>query len=160
VHWSVEPADEPFLHPGRAATIVVAGQQVGWLGELHPVVAGDTAAFELDLDAVGEPPTPIYEDVTSFPAAREDIAVVVPDSVAAAAVIEVAEQAGAPLLERAEVFDVYRDLERVGTGKMSLAVRLTYRAPDRTLTDEELAAKRAEISSALENQLEGSIRAS
>jgi phenylalanyl-tRNA synthetase beta chain len=160
VEWSVAAAAEPFLHPGRAATIVVAGQQVGWLGELHPAVADETAAFELDLDAVGEPPTPIYEDVTSFPAAREDLAVVVPDSVAAAEVIAVAEQAGAPLLERAEVFDVYRDPERIGAGKVSLAVRLTYRAPDRTLTDEEVAAKRAEIVAALETRLGGTIRAS
>jgi phenylalanyl-tRNA synthetase beta chain len=58
------------------------------------------------------------------------------------------------------VFDVYRDPERIGTGSVSLALRLTYRAADRTLTDEEVAAKRTEITAALEQQLDGRVRAS
>jgi phenylalanyl-tRNA synthetase beta chain len=137
----------------------VDGREVGWLGELHPSVADRTAAFELDLDAVGEPATAIYEDVTSFPAVREDLAVVVDEQVGAAAALAVVREAGAPLLAGADVFDVYRDPERIGAGKVSLALRLTYRAPDRTLTDEEVAAKRNEIAAALESRLGGTIRA-
>ena len=57
--------------------------------------------------------------------------------------LAVARRAGAPLLAGVEVFDVYRDAERLGEGNVSLALRLTYRAPDRTLTDEEVAAQRA-----------------
>ena len=159
IGWAVEPSAQPFLHPGRAATIVVGGREVGWLGELHPSVADHTAAFELDLDAVGEPDTAIYEDVTSFPAVREDLAVVVDEQVAAAEVVAVVRDAGEPLLAGAEVFDVYRDPGRVGAGKVSLALRLTYRAPDRTLTDEEVAAKRKEIAAALARRLGGAIRA-
>jgi phenylalanyl-tRNA synthetase beta chain len=117
------------------------------------------AAFELDLDALGEPSTPVYEDVTSFPAVREDLAVVVPDGVPAADAIAVALEAGAPLLKEAEVFDVYRDLDRIGPGKVSLAIRLTYRASDRTLRDEEVAERRRAIVEAVEQRLEGSIRA-
>jgi phenylalanyl-tRNA synthetase beta chain len=56
------------------------------------------------------------------------------------------------------VFDVYRDPERIGTGKVSLAIRLTYRAPDRTLTDQEVAERRGAIVEAIEQQLDGSIR--
>jgi phenylalanyl-tRNA synthetase beta chain len=159
VSWAVEPAGQPFLHPGRAAMIVVGGEPAGWLGELHPAVAGDTAAFELDLDAVGEPGSAVYEDLISFPAVREDLAVVVREGTSAAAVVAAVREAGAPLLSSAEVFDVYRDLERIGAGSVSLALRLTYRVAERTLTDEEVAAKRAEIAAALRVRLGGSVRA-
>ena len=163
--WSVEAATEPFLHPGRAARILVAGNAAGWIGELHPLVAGQwdldqaVAAFELDLDAVPEPPTSLYEDVTSFPEVREDLAVIVAEDVSAAQVIEVVLKTGAPLLSKAEVFDVYRNPERLGEGKVSLALRLSYRATDRTLTDEEVAGKREQIARALDEELGGRVRA-
>jgi phenylalanyl-tRNA synthetase beta chain len=163
--WRVERAAEPFLHPGRAARILVEGEDAGWLGEIHPLVAsqwgleGTMAAFELDLDALPEPPIAPYEDVTSYPEVREDLAVVMPDDVSAARVIEVVRSSGAPLLRTAEVFDVYRDPERLGEGNVSLALRLIYRAPDRTLTDEEVARKREQITGALAQELGGRVRA-
>jgi phenylalanyl-tRNA synthetase beta chain len=163
--FSLERVGDPFLDPGRAATITIAGRSVGWLGEVHPLVAAQwdieetVAAFELDLDAVPEPETPRYRDVTSFPAVREDLAVVVPDTVSAAQVRQTVLAAGAPLLRDAQVFDVYRDPERVGEGRVSLALRLVYQAGDRTLTDEEVAERRAEIAEAIERELEGRIRA-
>jgi phenylalanyl-tRNA synthetase beta chain len=159
ISWEATPSAQPFLHPGRAAAIIVGGRDVGWLGELHPAVADETAAFELDLDAIGEPGVAIYEDVTSFPAVREDLAVVVDDRTAAAEVVAIVREAGGPLLADAQVFDVYRDPRRIGDGKVSLALRLTYRAPDRTLTDEEVAARRQEITAALASRLGGVIRA-
>jgi phenylalanyl-tRNA synthetase beta chain len=167
VPWSVEGASEPFLHPGRSAAVLVAGDRVGWLGEIHPLVAGDwdvtevVAGFELDLDAVAGRAggVAMYEDVTSFPEVREDIAVVVPDGVAAEEVIAVVRRAGGRLLAAVEVFDVYRDAERVGEGKVSLALRLSFRELDRTLTDQEVAARRAAIAQALADKLGGSIRA-
>ena len=67
---------------------------------------------------------------------------------------------GGPLLVGAEVFDVYRDAERIGAGNVSLALRLTYRAPDRTLTDEEVAQRREAITAALAEQLGGRVRGS
>jgi phenylalanyl-tRNA synthetase beta chain len=162
--WSVEAASEPFLHPGRAARIAVAGAAVGWLGELHPTVAaewdldGIVAGFEFDLDAVPEPATALFEDVTSYPEVREDLAVVVADTITAAQVLEVTHRAGTPLLATAEVFDRYRDAARLGEGNVSLALRLTYRAPDRTLTDAEVAGQREKIVAALAAELEGRIR--
>ena len=89
---------------------------------------------------------PGYEDLTSFPAVRQDLAVVVPDGVSAAAVVDVVREAGGALLSRAEVFDVYRGAQ-VGEGSASLALRLEFRAPDRTLTDEEADERRARRSS-------------
>jgi phenylalanyl-tRNA synthetase beta chain len=166
VPWSVEPAPEPFLHPGRAARILVAGEPAGWLGEIHPLVAAEwgqsdpIAAFELDLDAVAEraPLVTLYKDVTSFPEVREDLAVIVSDAVSAAEVLDLVRRSGAPLLAGAEVFDVYRDDERIGAGNVSLALRLSFRAPDRTLTDEEVAKRRAKIADALARQLGGRVR--
>jgi phenylalanyl-tRNA synthetase beta chain len=160
IEWEVEQGGPPFLHPGRAATIRVGGAEVGWLGELHPSVADQTAAFEVDLDAIGEPSLAVYEDVTSFPAVREDLAVVVGEHIPAAEVLAVVRDAGAPLLAAADVFDVYRDPGRIGADKVSLALRLTYQAADRTLTDEEVAAKRKDITTALESGLGGVVRAS
>jgi phenylalanyl-tRNA synthetase beta chain len=165
VSWSIEPTQEPFLHPGKAAAIRVEGRLAGWLGEVHPLVAAHwdldvpVAGFELDLDAVPDPETIVYEDVLSYPEVREDLAVVVSEAVSAAAVIEVIRAAGAPLLRSAEVFDVYRDRARLGEGNVSLALRLSYRAADRTLTDGEVAAQRAQIAEALAHELGGRIRA-
>ncbi len=164
--WGLEVAHEPFLHPGRAARIIVAGGEAGWIGEIHPLVAAqwdlrDTVAgFELDLDAVPEPPTPLYEELSGFPDVREDLAVVVSERVTAAELIAVIRRAGGPLLAGAKVFDVYRDPERLGEGNVSLAVALTYRAPDRTLTDEEAAERRDAIAKAVGDELGGKIRAS
>lgn len=166
VPWSVRAEPRPFLHPGRAAAILIDRQPVGWLGEIHPLVAAEwdiretIAAFELDLDetTARAERTPLYEDVTSFPEVREDLAVVVSDRVTAAQVTDVVRRSGAPLLARVEVFDVYRDPERLGAGNYSLALRLAYRAPDRTLTDEEVAERRRRIAAALADELGGRVR--
>jgi phenylalanyl-tRNA synthetase beta chain len=166
VEWTVRPGGEPFLHPGRSAQIVVAGERVGWIGEVHPLVAADwdlrdtVAAFELDLDAVPVPPIPLYDEVSGFPEVREDIAVIVSDTTSAAQVIATVRSAGGPLLAGVEVFDVYRDPDRLGQGNLSLALRLTYSAPDRTLTDVEVAERREAIAAALQSELEARIRAS
>jgi phenylalanyl-tRNA synthetase beta chain len=167
VPWTLEATDEPepFLHPGRAARVLLDGVPAGWLGEVHPSVAAHwdlsepVAAFELELDAALElAATPQYQDVTSFPEVREDLAVIVSVSVSAADVVAVARRAGGNLLAGAEVFDVYRDPERIGTGNVSLALRLHFRALDRTLTDEDVAARRREIAGALASELQGRVR--
>jgi phenylalanyl-tRNA synthetase beta chain len=167
VPWGVRPQAHPFLHPGRSASIEVEGQEAGWLGEVHPQVAAEweidetVAAFELDLDLACRHAllTPVYEDVTTFPEAREDIAVVVAEDVSAERVLDVVRQAGAPLLQRATIFDVYHDPSRLGAGNYSLALRLSYRASDRTLTDAEVAERREAIIAAIAEQLGGRIRA-
>lgn len=167
--WAVEPASEPFLHPGRSAAILVGGdnaERIGWIGELHPAVAADwdleqqVAAFELDLDAaIAAVPGPVrYEDYTSFPEVRQDLAIVVLDTVPAAEVVRIARKAGGPLLASVEVFDVYRG-GQVGEGDVSLALRLAFRSPERTLTDDEVAERRGAIERALAEQVGGRIRA-
>ncbi len=169
--WAVTPVaePEPFLHPGRAAQVTVRGTPAGWIGEIHPSVAAHwdwpeaIAAFEVDFDVVAAAlrgQVTRYADLTSFPEVREDLAVIVSDSVSAAQVLDVVRQAGGALLAGADVFDVYRDEQRIGSGRVSLALRLRFRAPDRTLTDEEVATRRREIAAALSTQLEGRVRES
>ncbi len=155
VEWEIAEGGEPFLHPGRSARVLVDGAPVGWLGELHPAIAADwdlaqVAAFELDLDAaIAAVPGPVrYADYTSFPEVRQDLAVVVPATVAAGEVVRVVRAAGGALLAAVEVFDVYRG-EQIGPEEVSLALRLAFRSPERTLTDEEVAAQRAAIEAAL-----------
>jgi phenylalanyl-tRNA synthetase beta chain len=166
VEWRAEPAAERrYLHPGRAAAIEAGGRELGWIGELHPEVSKawdleGAAAFELDADALWElvpaGPTP-YRQVAAFPAVLQDIAVAVEEEVPAAAVEAAVAAGGGEILRSARVFDVYRG-EQVGPGRKSLALRLEFRAADRTLTDEEVTAVRERIEAELE-RLGGRLRA-
>jgi len=160
----VQADPRPFLHPGRAASVLCEDEQVGWIGELHPLVAREwdldgTAAFELDFDALAERATgpAAYTVVPAFPAVLQDIAVVADANVTAAEVTAAVREGAGELLARAEVFDVYEG-EQVGEGKRSLALRLEFRAPDRTLTDEEVAERRTAIEAAL-GEIGGKLRA-
>jgi phenylalanyl-tRNA synthetase beta chain len=158
------PARQPFLHPGRAAGVEIGGRPAGWIGELHPRVAAawdlhGGAGFEVDAAALIEASgagQESYEDVTTFPALYEDLAVVVGDEVPAAAVQAAVRGGGGELLRSARVFDLYRGAQ-VGEGRKSLALRLEFRAPDRTLTDEDVAPLREAIKEALAG-LGGSLR--
>ncbi len=156
--------EEPFLHPGRSARVSSAGETAGWIGELHPLVCREwdleaAVAFELDLAALiaaasaGEE---TFEDVTSFPAVTQDIAVVVSAETSSDEVQSAVLAGGAELLRTAEVFDLYEG-EQLGEGKKSLALRLEFRAADRTLTDEEVSAQRATIEAELA-KIGGSLR--
>jgi phenylalanyl-tRNA synthetase beta chain len=168
VAWTLEPATEPFLHPGRSARVLAGaeGEPVGWLGEVHPLVAREydlddaAAAFEVDLDRLVRhaDAVPAYRDLTSFPALRQDLAVAVSDDVPAAAVVALVRKAGGNLLADARVFDVYRGAQ-VGEGRTSLALALQFRAPDRTLSDEDVAPLRDRIVAALRDELGGELRA-
>jgi phenylalanyl-tRNA synthetase beta chain len=165
VEASFASEPQPFLHPGRSAAVRIGGDDiVGWVGDVHPLVARDwdldaVAAFEIDLDAViaAAPLVPEYEDLTSFPELREDIAIVVDANVPAATVLETVRAAGGKLLASAEVFDVYRG-EQIAAGRTSLAIALTFRARDRTLTDEDVAPVRERIVKRLGEQLGGELR--
>ncbi len=157
----VRPAAEPFLHPGRSAR---AGE-LGFLGELHPLVAEafdvDTGVvvMELDLGALlaRVPAAPQYRDVVSFPPVRQDIAVIVADDVPAGDVVEAAREAGGEVLTAVDVFDVYTG-PQVGERRKSLALHLTFQAPDRTLTDAEADAMRDRVVAALRDRFGAELR--
>jgi phenylalanyl-tRNA synthetase beta chain len=160
-----EPGEQPFLRPGRSATVSVGGVAAGWIGELHPLVcrAWDIEAavgFEVDLAALVAAATAgeeTYEDVTTFPASYQDLAVLVPAELPAAELRANVLASGGELLQAADVFDLYEG-EQVGEGRKSLALRLEFRAADRTLTDDEVGERRAAIEAALE-EIGGTLRA-
>jgi phenylalanyl-tRNA synthetase beta chain len=164
VPLSFAPEPEPFLHPGRAAQVEIEGESVGWIGELQPLVCREwdiesAVAFEVELAsllAASDAGEEIYEDVTSFPAVYQDLAVVLPAQTAAAAVRDAVLSAGGDLLRSAEVFDLYEG-EQLGADRKSLALRLEFRAADRTLTDDEVAELRASIEAKL-NEIGGTLR--
>jgi phenylalanyl-tRNA synthetase beta chain len=153
---SFERTEEPFLHPGKAARV-----ESGWVGELHPTLAAEEfGAFELDVDSLFAhvPERIAYEDVITYPALRQDVAVVVPEDVPAGELVEVA-RAAVPELREARVFDVYRG-EPVPPGKKSVALALAFQASDRTLSDEEAAGLRERIVVALGERFGAELRGS
>lgn len=140
---------QPPWHPGRCAVLRLDGRVVGHAGELHPKVLETvglpprTAAMELDLDAVagvraGIVPAPA---VVTMPVAKEDIALVVAADVSAAAVAASLARGGGDLLESVRLFDEYQG-SQLGEEQKSLAYALRFRAPDRTLTADEVAEAR------------------
>jgi phenylalanyl-tRNA synthetase beta chain len=176
--WSLSTATWPFLHPGRSAAVMavpsagsaLAGEselgqavRLGFIGELHPLVAGAwdlqrTAAFAIDLGKLAALASPLVEFTAfgPFPPLRLDLAVTLPESVAAAEVLASVCGAGGRALEDASVFDVYTG-EQVGEGRRSLALALSFRTLERTLTDEDVEPARAKIVTALEG-LGGELR--
>jgi phenylalanyl-tRNA synthetase beta chain len=142
-------AERAPWHPGRCAQLIVAGQVIGYAGEIHPEVADAyglperLAAAELDLDAlIALAPGPgRLAPLSTFPVAKQDVALIVDESEPQAEVAAVLRAGAGDLLESLALFDVYRG-EPIPPGQKSLAYALRFRAPDRTLTEAEAAAAR------------------
>jgi phenylalanyl-tRNA synthetase beta chain len=134
-------------HPGRCAELLVDDVLVGHAGELHPAVLAAlelprrTCAMEIDLDAVPAAPVRSAPRISTFPPALIDVALVVDGAVSAADVQRALVDGAGELLESVRLFDVYASAQ-LGDGRRSLAYKLTFRAPDRTLTVEEAVAAR------------------
>jgi phenylalanyl-tRNA synthetase beta chain len=160
-------AQHPSYTPGRTARLLLDGQHAGWLGEVHPLVReqydlpAGAAVFAADLDLelllsrVNErfPVRPVPE----YPPVKEDLAVIVDEAVPAARVHDLIAGAGGELLADVTLFDLYRGAQ-IGAGKKSLAYSLTYQAPDRTLTDAEVAKLRGKIVKRLQEELGATLR--
>ncbi|MER7084090.1 phenylalanine--tRNA ligase subunit beta, partial [Saccharopolyspora kobensis] len=151
-------------HPGRCAQLKVGGTVVGHAGELHPKVVEAlglpkrTCAMELDLDAlplVDNRPAP---QISPYPPVLMDIALVVDAEVAAADLVEAVRAGGGELLEDVRLFDVYAG-EQLGEGKKSLALALRFRAPDRTLKQEEATEARDAAVKSAADRLGATLRA-
>ncbi|MEL4357106.1 MULTISPECIES: phenylalanine--tRNA ligase subunit beta [unclassified Luteococcus] len=136
-------------HPGRCAELLVDGEVFGCAGELHPQVVKDfglperTCAVEFDLDALlaAAPGAGQISPLSSFPLAKEDVALVVDESVAAEELRLALVEGAGELLESCQLFDIYRG-PQIGDGKKSLAYALHFRGADKTLKDTESAAAR------------------
>lgn len=145
--------EHPLLHPGQTATTTG-----GILGGLRPgQLEGEWSAFELDLGALDPGAGWTYEDVITYPPLKQDLAFAVPDDVLATDLVEAAREA-VPELRSMEPFDVYRG-EQVGEGRKSIAFRVEFRSPERTLTDEDAAGLREKIVAALGERFGAELRA-
>ena len=151
-----DPEPGPLVHPGKAART-----PTGAVGELHPAILdGEWGVFELDLEtlAAAAPERVEYEDVITFPALLQDVAVAVPEDVEAGALVSAVREAGGPELRDVRVFDVYRG-EQVGAGRKSVALRLAFQSHERTLSDEDAAKLRERIVAALAERFGAELRA-
>jgi len=161
-----EAAEHPSFHPGKCARLMVGEEEIGWLGELHPLVkenydflAPAVLATELDADTLYRLAEKRFESapVPAYPPVIEDLAMIVADEMPAAQVRETILKAGGFILKDAELFDIFRG-EQVGTGSKSLAYRLTWQAPNRTLNDKEVGKMRERVILTLEKELKARIR--
>ena len=151
-------------HPGRCAEVLVDGRVVGHAGQLHPAVierAGlpkGTCAVELNLDAV--PVTEVLRAprVSPFPAVFQDLSLVVAADMAAQAVIDAVRAGAGELLEDVALFDVYTG-PQIGEDRKSLTLALRFRAPDRTLTEDEASAARDAAATAAAERVGAVLRA-
>jgi len=149
---------QELFHPGRCAAVVLDGRLLGYIGELHPTVSsafkieGRLVAVEIDVEPVlAASRISRAQPLPRFPAVERDLAVVVEDHVAAAALQATVNESGGEYLETARAFDEYHG-PQVPEGYKSIAFTLTFRSPERTLTDAEVDKVMAEIRLALEKR--------
>ena len=147
-----------LFHPGRCAAVTIEGRQLGYLGELHPTVGaslrveGRLVAFEIDVEPVlAASRLPRAQPLPRFPAVERDLAVVVEEHVAAGSLLAAIKESAGELLEMARAFDEYHGAQ-VPDGHKSIAFTLTFRSPERTLTDAEVEKVMSEIKLALEKK--------
>ena len=161
VEREFERSDEPPFLPGRGARVLAAGREVGRVGELHPAeLQGRWGYAELVLDELArlQSGPPQYEDVITLPPVKQDMAFVVEKGVAAAELVAAAREAAGPELRSMRPFDVYRG-EQVGEGKKSIAFAVEFQSSERTLSDEDAAALRERIVTALDERFGAVLRA-
>ena len=164
--WALgEPLGEPF-HPGRSARILLEDRAVGVIGELHPRAAasldleGRVAVAELEVEPLRAAASRSFRlvEVPRFPPIRRDLAFVVDEDVPAGGMQAALEAAAGELLDRSLLFDVFRG-GAIPEGRKSIAFALEFRAPDRTLTDEEVEPVIDTVVDRLRSELGAELRA-
>ena len=157
------PAERPYLHPGRSAVVLVGEGEAGWVGELHPEVAGKfglrgwpVAALELDSALCHPEPEPRFEPFVNIPAVARDLAVLVEERVPVGDMLRVVQESPSALLAEVRVFDVYTG-SPVPEGRKSVAFGFTFQG-EKTLTDQEVDAEVGRILSLLEDAFDARVR--
>ena len=150
-------SDNPTFHPGRCACISKDGRDIGTIGEIHPLVLQNyginTKVYAAKLDASAlfdlRCVSKEYKPLPKYPATARDIAVLCDDALPVLDMKKAIQKAAGPILERVSLFDVYKG-QQVPDGKKSVAWSLSFRAPDRTLTDEETDGAMKKVLKALD----------
>jgi len=155
----IPKADIPFLHPGKTCVVEKDGSRIGIAGEIHPDIVQrldmkqTTYVFELYMDSIAPfmDAKKRYAPIPKYPVIARDAAMIVGEEIPAQELFDTIKGLGVNLLEEVNVFDVYYG-GNIPEGKRSIAVRLMYRSPDRTLTDEEVNVAHAAILSNLKDR--------
>jgi len=161
--FTFEAGSQAALHPGRAARVLRCGQEVGWLGELHPTLVQaldftyPPILFELDMKAALVVKRSTYEEISRFPQVRRDLAVVVDESITLSTLADRVTLVASSLLRDLRIFDVYRGpgLEK---GRKSVALGLIFQDISRTLTDDDVERLMASVVADLRENLNVRIR--
>ncbi|CAM3543304.1 phenylalanine--tRNA ligase subunit beta [Rouxiella silvae] len=158
-----KPEVNPALHPGQSAAIYLHGERIGFIGVVHPELErkldlnGRTVVFEMLWNKLADRVLPDAREISRFPANRRDIAVVVPENVAADDILVECKKVGANQVVGVNLFDVYRG-KGVADGYKSLAISLVLQDTARTLEEEEIAATVARCVEALKQRFQASLR--
>ncbi len=158
-----ERASHPALHPGRSARVLLDGQEIGVLGEIHPrwrqkYELGDPAVvFEIELAALLATPLPIYHELSRFPAVVRDIALVVPQQCEVAALLAALQAAAPGFVREIQLFDVYQG-KGVAADCKSLAFRVAMQDTRRTLADSDADAALASLLAAAQARFGATLR--
>ena len=143
---------KPYLHPGRQADMIYKGKTVGYLGEVHPLVAQAYGIGERAYIAVIDIPSVLefagfdhkFEGIAKYPAVTRDLSMVVPENVLAGQIEQVLVQRGGKILESIQLFDIYEG-DQIKKGYKSMAYSLVFRHKDKTLEESEITAAMKKI---------------
>jgi phenylalanyl-tRNA synthetase beta chain len=157
--YTVKPANVEYLHPYLRAEIEIEGKTLGYFGKLHPTIAEKLELKEtpfdgeIDLNLMKElSQKPVYRPISKFPPAKRDFAFVFNEEQGKAEeILNTAKEIFGNLLEEAFIFDVYKG-EKIGEGKLSVAVRVILRHSERSLSDDEVNALAEEFIKAMEQK--------
>jgi phenylalanyl-tRNA synthetase beta chain len=158
-----EPGELPWMHPGASAFIKMKNERLGWCGSVHPSVLKafeikkSVFAFELDLDKLLQRDVPFAKTISRFPSVRRDLALLLPNNITYAQVMDCATSSAGPLLEKVVVFDLYQG-KNLKKGYKSLAIGLIFNNVSSTLKDEDVHQVIETVVSDLEQRLGAQLR--
>jgi len=161
--FSFVAAEHPALHPGQSAQITAGTEAIGWIGRIHPSIAGqldlnqDTFLFELEFGALESGQLAHFKPISRFPSIRRDLAVVVDSDLTVAELQVAVEQAAGELLQALLIFDVYRG-KGIETGRKSIAFGLILQDYSRTLTEQDIEAVVTQVTEQLGKKFGATLR--
>lgn len=160
---SFEAGENPVFHPGQSAKISRNGEDIGWVGAIHPLLAremdlsGAVFAFEMKLDVLQAGELPGFSEISRYPSIRRDIAIIVDEAVAAENVCKTIRRVAGDKLQNLELFDVYSG-KGIDSGRKSLALGLILQATSRTLTDTDVETVMEAVLTTLKTEFEAILR--
>ncbi len=163
VNWDIRPGSQAFLHPGQSADIVVEGEIIGWMGQLHPQLkksldlSQSPLLFELLFSQLGTADVPRHKELSRFPGVRRDLSVVVPVEVTIDSLERCIKDNGPEWLQNIVIFDVYSG-EKIEPGMKSIALGLILQDISRTLADSEIDQAVQRILESLNHELGAKLR--